>query len=199
MSVPMSVPCVRQLMFLTVVLLLAAVSLPALADDDSGHPQKQETAGSIGWTKPAGWASEKPANRMRQAQYRLPASGSDSEDGQLVVYFFGGRAGGVEANLDRWVTQFQRPDGSPCRRDDAAISSKEVAGLKVTLVDLAGRYVAAVRPGAPQRHDKPGWRMLAAVVTTPEGNYFFKLLGPKATLERWRASFEKLVDSLHTS
>lgn len=178
-------------------LVLAFASLPVLADDEATNPQKQEAAGSIGWTKPAGWASEKPANRMRQAQYRLPASGTDAEDGELVVYFFGGRAGGVEANLDRWMKQFQRPDGSPCSRDDAAIKNQEVAGLKVTVVDLAGRYIAAVRPGAPQRHDKPGWRMLAAVVTTPEGNYFFKLLGPQATLERWQASFDKLVESLH--
>ena len=55
---------------------------------------------------------------------------------------------------------------------------------------MPGTYVAAVRPGAAERLDKPGYRLLAAVVETPLGPYFFKLTGPARTIARWDAAFD---------
>ena len=45
--------------------------------------------------------------------------------------------------------------------------------------------------------DKPDHGMLAAVVESEEGNYFFKLDGPRATVNRWQPDFEALLQSLH--
>jgi hypothetical protein len=53
-----------------------------------------------------------------------------------------------------------------------------VNGLQLTILDVSGTYVAEVRPGATERHNKPGFRMRATVVETPKGPYFIKLTGP---------------------
>ncbi len=164
--------------------------------DDEANPAAEQTAGSISWTKPAGWISETPGNKMRKAQYKLPRAEGDSEDAGMVVYHFGGSAGGIEANVERWLGQWQKDDGSAFTLEDAKISKSKSGTLKLTTVELEGHFVAAVRPGAAERHDKPDHAMLAVIVTSPEGNYFFKLLGPKATLAKWQESFETFRGSI---
>jgi hypothetical protein len=71
------------------------------------------------------------------------------------------------------------------------------SGLKVSLVDVSGTYVAEVKPGATERFNKPGYRLRAAVVETPRGPYFIKLTGPAATVARWEDSFRAFIASLH--
>jgi hypothetical protein len=39
--------------------------------------------------------------------------------------------------------------------------------------------------------------MLAAVVETPAGSYFFKLTGPQRTVESARSAFMMLLDSVN--
>jgi hypothetical protein len=66
----------------------------------------------------------------------------------------------------------------------------------VTLVDLTGTYVAEVSPGSTQRFNKPGFRLRAAVVTTTEGPYFIKHVGPAKTVAKWEEAFAAFVKSL---
>ena len=44
-------------------------------------------------------------------------------------------------------------------------------------------------PGPNTRLNKTGFRLIAAVVETPVGPYFFKLTGPDRTIARWDAPF----------
>src|SRR5262245_26869455 len=93
-------------------------------------------AASLTFTAPAEWKTVATSSSMRVAQYALPHVAGDQQDGELVVYFFGGQGGTVEANIERWVGQMQQPDGRPSsavmKRDSRAIN-----GLKVTTVDVA--------------------------------------------------------------
>jgi hypothetical protein len=43
---------------------------------------------------------------------------------------------------------------------------------------------------------KPNFRMIAAVVETPAGSYFFKLTGPNRTVEAARSAYVTLLDSV---
>ena len=74
-----------------------------------------------------------------------------------------------------------------------------VNGLQLTNLDVSGTYVAEVRPGAAERHNKPGFRMRATVVETPKGPYFIKLTGPAATIAGAGAAFEQFLESLASS
>ena len=151
--------------------------------------------GPLLFTTQPGWVEEQPASTSRRAQYKLPKVEGDPEDGELVVYYFGEQAGTVEANVERWCTQFALPDGG----DPRAILLRrrsESNGRVVEEVELAGTYVAETAPGSGVRHDKPGFAMLAAIVSSDHGPYYVKLVGPKATIEHWRASFRAFVSSI---
>ncbi len=156
----------------------------------------QTTAsGTLRFKAPAEWTVQSTSSSMRVAQYGLPKVAGDAEDGELVVYFFGGTGGSVDANIERWVGQMQQPDGKPSK-DVARRSERKVNGLDVTLLDISGTYTAEVRPGSAERHNKPGYRMRTAVVTTPKGPYFVKAVGPAKTVERWNNAFEGFIDSM---
>jgi hypothetical protein len=39
-------------------------------------------------------------------------------------------------------------------------------------------------------------RLLGAIIVLPDGPWFFKLVGPEVTVDRWVASFDEFIDSL---
>ena len=145
--------------------------------------------GNLTFTKPSTWTDRPAASTMRVAEFIVPRAGSEPEDAEVIVYYFGGGGGSVEANIARWTGQFQSTK-PPVR------SSSTVNGLKVTVIDVAGTYVAEVKPGSAERHNKPGFAMRAAVIETPKGPYFVKLTGPALTVQRASASFDQFLQSL---
>ena len=53
---------------------------------------------------------------MRKAQYSVP--GKSGKSGEVVFYYFGsGGAGGVKANVDRWMKQFENPQGQSVKTE----------------------------------------------------------------------------------
>ena len=152
-------------------------------------------ASGLTYQVPDGWTSTPPSSSMRVADFSLPRAAGDTEDAELVVYYFGGSGGGVEANIERWESQMAPPAGeapAPPARE-----TRTVNGLKVTLVDVRGTYVAEMRPGSAEHNNKPGFRLRAAVVETPKGPYFIKLTGPEKTVAKWDAAFGRFVGSLN--
>jgi hypothetical protein len=150
--------------------------------------------GALKYTAPAGWQTRTASSSMRVAEFVLPgrdAAGS----AELVIYYFGGTGGSVDANIQRSLGQLQQPDGR-ATSEVAARESRTINGLKVALLDVSGTYVAEVRPGATEKHNSPGYRMRTAVVDTPRGPYFLKLVGPAATVATWNASFNDFLSSL---
>ena len=132
---------------------------------------------------------------MRVAQYKLPKAEGDTEDGSLVVYYFGqGQGGATQANIDRWISQMHQPDGSDSK-ERAKSETLTVKGLKVTMVDVTGTYSAEMSPGSGDFTSKPNYRLRAAVVETPKGSYFAKLTGPEKTISRWDQAFRDYISS----
>ena len=166
---------------LSLRIVVAAVAAGTLAAPLAAQP-------ALRYDPPADWIEEPAPSPMRVAQFRLPRVPGDPEDGELVLFYFGGGGGTIEANLERWIGQMEQPDGRPSFAA-ASTTAFNANGLAVTLLDVPGTYVAAVRPGAAERLDKPGFRLLAAVVETPVGPWFFKLTGPARTIARWDATF----------
>ena len=75
----------------------------------------------------------------------------------------------MQANLDRWIGQMSQPDGRPSKDVARTTTLQTQSGLKVTVIDLPGTYIAEVAPGSAERFNKPGFRLRAAVVETPKG------------------------------
>lgn len=145
--------------------------------------------GTLTFTRPPAWTDRAATSSMRVAEFVVPKASGDAEDGELIVYYFGGGGGSVEANLQRWTSQFQSAT-QPVR------TNATVNGLKLTSLDVAGTYVAEMRPGSSEHYNKPGFRMRATVVETPKGPYFIKLTGPAKTIDSAGAAFEEFLKSL---
>jgi len=156
----------------------------------------QQPAPTLKFTTPSGWVEEKASSAMRVAQYKLPKETGDAEDASLVLYYFGqSGGGGISANLERWIGQMKQSDGSDSK-DKAKQDSFKVNGLAITTIDLTGTYTAETAPGSGQFLNNPNYRLRAAVIETPKGSYYLKLVGPEKTVAKWNNSVTDFVKSL---
>ena len=157
----------------------------------------REAGTALAFVTPNGWIAVTPSSSMRKAQFRVPKNEGDAEDAECVVYYFGaGGGGGVEANLERWCSQFEQTDG----RESSAVlvrSERQVGGMAVHEAELSGTYVAETAPGSGVHLNKPGFAMRGAIIESDHGAYYAKLVGPAATVARQADAFRGLVDSAH--
>ena len=150
--------------------------------------------GGLTFQAPEGWEYRHPASSMRRAE--LGVRGDDGTAG-LVVYFFGNQgAGSAQANIERWVGQFKSSDGSALK-DVQAVKGK-IAGLDVVQVEVAGTYVGGMGSGEPS-DGQPGQRMVATIVRTPSGPFYFKFLGADAVVKSQRGALDALLASMKLS
>lgn len=158
---------------------------PVIFDENSAAEQ---TPG-LHLEAPQGWLPEQPSSRMRVAQYRLPGAG-DAEPAELAVFTFPGTGGSVQANLDRWIGQFAEAD-----RETATITAEQINQLPVTLLDIRGTFTPGAMVAGDQPTARPNYRVLAAVIETPQDPWFIKLTGPAQTVERWEEGFRQYIES----
>lgn len=154
---------------------------------------RDESVPGLNFKVPEEWAKKPGSSPMRLAEYTLPGPGGEAE---LAVYRFAGGGGDAKSNVHRWRTQFAKADGTPLGDSDGEVQEVTRGSLKVTLVDLQGTYVAQVTPGAPERYTDPNYRMLAAIVEGAGDPFFFKAVGPDATLAAWKPAFVQVTESL---
>ena len=152
-------------------------------------------SGELRFKAPDAWVTEKTTSSMRMAQYRVPRAEDDKEDASLVLYFFGATQGGTaQANIDRWIGQMQQADGSDSKAR-AKTENLTINGLKVSTVDVTGTYTAEMAPGSKTFHNDAEYRLRAAVIETPKGNYFVKLAGPAKTVAHWDQAYNDYLKS----
>ena len=164
---------------------------------DKRPPQVVELAdGLLQIPVPGEWNQVKPRSRIIQHEFSIPPVEQDEDSGRLTLS--GGIIGGVKANIQRWRGQFTPPaDTAP---DEAAqISEEQIDDLTVHLVDLRGTFHDRRGPFAPAV-DRPGYRMLAAIVETDgAGDIFIKFYGPEQTVTENAESFSEMIEGLQWS
>jgi len=174
------------LRFPVLVLAVMLLSLTAV----SGQEVK---VGDITLQVPAGWKQSPPTSNLRLAQFEIPAAAGE-QPGELAVFAFGGAAGGVQANIKRWIEQF-RPEGRQTK-----ITKGKTAKGEYVLVDVSGTYNKPVGPPiAGKTEPMENARMLAAILQFGgPADYFLKLTGGKQTVtdaaNAFRGSFGGKAD-----
>jgi hypothetical protein len=145
----------------------------------------------IEWTAPEDWQEAGNRSPMRAATYRIPKAAGDAEDGELAVFYFGpGQGGDIEANVSRWLGQFEGVSNDQIRRAD-----RDAHGMRQHTVEIErGTYQSGMPGGA--KSPKQDFGLLGAIVQAPSGNYFFKLTGPSPTVRAARDGFYALLDSV---
>ena len=186
----------------TAALLAAAIMMLPVAGCTKQQQQSGQTGANmaslgsgtgmvagIRWSLPKRW-TEQGQRPMRVATYSIPAAEGDPEAGECAVFFFGSNQGGtVEQNIERWVSQFETT-GVPTRSD------RTVNGMKVSLVQVAGAYLAPAGPQMQSTGKKENFRLLGAIVEGPEGLVFYKFTGPAKTVTEAEGEFNAMVESL---
>ena len=141
----------------------------------------QETT-SLAWRAPPRWEQVPNTSAMRLATYRVPRAAGDPVDAELSIT----RAGGsVDANVERWIGQFD-----PAGQKTAKRSTRRVGPLEVHMVEVQGTYSGGMGKNAPSGS---GWALLGAIVSTPDMPYFFKLVGPAKSVMAAHAELDDMV------
>jgi hypothetical protein len=135
---------------------------------------------------PAGWERREPSSGFVLAEFSLPKAEEDESDGRLTVSTAGGD---IEANIERWRSQF---GGKP---DNESRRTAQAGGLEITLVDLSGEFSDQRGPFAPATK-LPGSRMLGAIIPVDGELYFVKAVGPEKTMSAHTDEFTAFVESV---
>ena len=129
---------------------------------------------------PVDW-NEQPKSEFYEAKYVIP-----SDEGEMVLTLTT-MGGGIDANLQRWVGQFQQdPDERP-RRETLRID-----GTKSEWLDVRGTFRSQVGT-SPGPHEN--WRLLGVAIPTRPRPFLLKLVGPRVAVSEFEAEFRKFARS----
>jgi hypothetical protein len=162
----------------------SALKAPQIGDDG------MLDAGDIAFSINGPWKVQPLKSSMRRAQ--LLAEG-EAGPAEFIVYYFGPQgAGSAQDNIDRWVGQFSGADGTAV--DNPEVERSDKTGFQTTRVEVAGSFSNSMAPGAAPTMSNQ--RMIAAIVETKGGPYYFKFIGPDATVTAHRKAFDELLASI---
>ena len=139
------------------------------------------TVGGFEFQRPAAWAWVPVNSPMRKAQLKVPGATAEISADLTFFHFGPGGGGGAQANIQRWLGQFQSAEGA------SKVEPQEIAGTKVTLVSTEGTFSSGM-PGGPTT-PMADQALLGAIVEHAEGDVFVKLTGPTALVKTSRAAF----------
>ena len=139
------------------------------------------------------WIRQQAVSSMRAGQFLYDHADESLTDIELVIFFFGaGGGGGIQANIDRWLGQFE---GAP----ESKLEEKEMGGKKVSLLTAKGTYLETMAGAGPfsgaPKTPKADYTMLAAILPSEQGDVFIKVTGPTQSVEAMREAFDKFVAS----
>ena len=174
--------------FALLLILSLAESVSAVAKAEDKSKTKTVKVKDVMLEIPHTWKQSTPKSRFRAGQFQIPTAEGDTESGELVMYYFGSSGGGsVDANVKRWIGQFQSTG-----RNAKTTSGTSTQGPYV-LVTVTGTYNKPIGPPILQKtKPMPEARMMAVILKVKnKGNYFLKLTGPEKTVTAADADFRK--------
>ncbi len=167
---------------------MAPVTSRSAAVDSDPSAETIQAPGAI-FTMPSDWVQQTPSSSMRLAQAEVPGPAGN---GTLTVFFFGPGGGGpIDDNLNRWVGQMELAAGSEPSRE-----TFEVGAYKVTWTQVHGTLKSGTMGGPAEA--QPDYSLLGAVVEGNQGPWFFKIIGPGATLDAQKEAFLNMLRSVRT-
>lgn len=167
----------------TFAALFCALFLSAAFAQDSDRFE----VGAFAFTRPATWKSIEPSSPMRKAQLQVPGKDGGKPADITFFYFGEGNGGGVEPNVQRWLSQIA---GKP---DAGKVETQEMGGVKVTLVSSEGVLKASPMAGIAEEITDAA--LLGAILEHTEGAVFVKMTGPAPLVKENREHFLGLVKS----
>ncbi len=177
----------KTFVLITFTTLLAALSSAVAADAPATFKVSEFT-----FTRPDSWSWVETTSAMRKAQ--LKVTGADKSTAEVVFFFFGaGGAGGTQANIDRWLSQFQEPR----EKLNSKTEQIKAGGRNATLVQAEGTYLSGMPGGA--KTAQANAMLLGAILESDEGNVFVRMTGPAKLVKESQPQFRKLIETAKTA
>ena len=152
-----------------------------------GVQAEKFTAGGISFEEPNGWQTQKPSSSMRKAQFAI--KGKDGKSAEVVFFHFGpGGAGGVTANVKRWLGQFREP----ADQLNAQTVIETINGTKVTYVTAVGTFMKGP-PFGGNKVPVPNSGLIGAIIEGKQGAVFIKATGPKTIVKNAEKDMKTMV------
>jgi hypothetical protein len=169
---------------------LAAVAVLSLGADDA---KQTVDARGLTFEAPKSWKSTPPSSPMRRAQLRVEPLEGDDYPADLIVFAFGGGAGSVDANIERWQKLFKGEDGNPPKIETKTVQGKNI---EVTRAETHGEYHPAQFPGQRPEPVRKNARLLGAIVMGADTGYYIRMVGPDKTMTKIRPDFDEMLKTI---
>lgn len=150
---------------------------------------KAFTVGEFTFASPAGWEWVPVTSSMRKAEWKVESK--DKQQKAEVIFFHFGESGGgsTQANVDRWLAQFQEPR----EKLNSKVETAKINNRAVTFVQAEGTYMSGMPGGS--KTPQPNWMLLGAILESEKGNVFVRMTGPAALVKESHANFRKMIES----
>ncbi len=172
--------------------MFALAALVALA----AGPADPVKVGPLSAPAPAGWTSEKPSNRLRSYQFKLPATDPAGVAAEVAVYPESSPK--VDDKFAEWKGTIIPPEGKTI--DAAAKVTKQdlPGGAVANRLDATGTWKYRERPKDPKSKEelKAGYRVVWLVVTHGEEATHVRFSGPSEVVAEHVKGFDAWVKAL---
>lgn len=150
---------------------------------DDGHI----SFGSFRAIKPPSWFWTPPKSQIVTENYIVPSIDTHEHAIFSVTQFGVGEGGLFKDNVTRYKSLFRSNDGAPVKPTYEVVT---VNGHDAIVAEFQGEYMGMGAAWHLKNHS-----LLVAEVSEPDGNIYFKLLGPSATVDAHRTSFFKVLET----
>ncbi len=172
----------------------AGMNMPAPGGNTGTTAGQPAGKAHFHWDTPEGWAEVKKTSGIRLATFTVQAG---EQNGECTIIPLSGDAGGLKANVSRWLGQMttgasssapmMSSQGDPAVVD-SLIKEQERFLTKGELPAVLIDYTAVTKSDADRS-------ILAGVITLDTSTVFIKLNGPKALLTANKVKFKALCQS----
>ena len=145
---------------------------------------------------PADWQIEKPANRLRSHQFKLPSPDPAVAAGELIV--FPDSNPNADKLFARWAATVEPPDGVTPEAN-AKRAKREQGSQTLHRLDVSGTWKYREFPQSKKEERRPNWRVVWVVVVEPAGATHLRLSGPAAVVEKHLPAFDRWLEALDRS
>tara|TARA_B110000444_G_C18823926_1_gene589264 strand:+ start:717 stop:1322 length:606 start_codon:yes stop_codon:yes gene_type:complete len=141
--------------------------------------------GSLKVVTPESWFREAPSSSMRLAQFYFKEGSLRAE-----VVVFSNIGGTIDQNINRWIEQFTD------NNNDKIIENEFIDGMKTTFITISGTFKKGTMGMGGESESMNDYGLIAAIVETNKGPYYFKCTGPIGILKNNREVFLKFIRAL---
>lgn len=175
-------------MFTRLIVTLVVALFTALPVSLHAADPAEFSVANFKFDRPSAWGWIVPSSSMRKAQLAPP--GVDGGGAAEVTFFYFGKdqGGSVDANIQRWVSQFE----GGAEATSAMQRVEQYGPTKVTFVTASGTFNSGM-PGGPTT-PLTGYSLFGAILEGAEGNVFIKMTGPDAAVRAASPAFEAMVE-----